>query len=198
MTSLAQRTDQAFLRGAGTQFSPLGLRSQHTGTAFAATNVLAANATVNLVNVTNDLGRMELALMAADVPMVRPGWLMAPRTRQYLANLRDGNGNFAFPEVVNGTLRGYPYRVTTQIPVNLGGGTNESEIYFADFAHVVVGEHMGIEVALSTEAAYIDAGSTMRAAFSRDETVMRAIAQHDIGLRHLPALAILTAVTWTP
>lgn len=198
VTSLAQRMDLAFIRGAGTQFSPLGLRFQTLGTAFAASHVLTANATVNLVNVTNDLGRLELALMAADVPMIRPGWLLAPRVRQYLANLRDGNGNFAFPEVQNGTLRGYPYRITTQIPVNLGAGTNESEVYFVDFAQVVVGEHMGIEVALSTEAAYVDAGSTMRAAFSRDETVMRAIAQHDIGVRHLPAVAVLIAVTWAP
>jgi hypothetical protein len=66
----------------------------------------------------------------------------------------------------------------------------------ADFAHVFVGEHMGIEVALSTEAAYRDAGNNLQAAFSRDETIMRAIAQHDIGLRHLPAVCIMTGITW--
>lgn len=196
VVSLAQRMDLAFIRGSGTQFSPLGLRNQHTGTPFATTNVLAMTGSPTLATVTTDLGRLELALLNADVPMLRPGWLMAPRTMMHLLNLRDGNGNYAFPEVQRGELRGKPFRVTTQIPTNLGGGTNETELYLADFAHVVVGEHMGIDVAVSTEAAYVDAGSTMRAAFSRDETVMRAIAQHDIGLRHLPAVAILTGVTW--
>ena len=48
------------------------------------------------------------------------------------------------------------------------------------------------------EAAYRDAANNLQAAFSRDETLMRMILMHDIGLRHLPAVAILTAVTWAP
>lgn len=196
--SLAIRTDLAFLRGAGTEFSPRGLRFQHLGLPTEATHVLAANGTVNLVNVTADLGRLELAIENADVPMIRPVWLMAPRTRKYLENVRDGNGNKAFPEIERGELRGKPIRVTTQIPTNLGAGGNESELYLVDFAQVVVGEHMGIEIAMTTEGSYIDAGGTMRSAFSRDETVMRAIQQHDIGARHLQAIAIMTGVTWAP
>jgi HK97 family phage major capsid protein len=193
--SLATRQDLAFIRGSGTSFSPLGLRFQATGTDFATTNILTMTATPDLVKVTNDLGRLELAIENANVPMIRQTWLMAPRVRTYLQNLRDGNGNYAFPEVASGQLRGKPIRVTTQIPTNLGGGT-ESELYLVDFAQVVIGEHMGIEIAMSTEAAYVDATSTMQAAFSRDETVMRAIQQHDIGLRHLAAVAVLTGVTW--
>jgi HK97 family phage major capsid protein len=196
VASMATRMDLAFLRGAGVQNTPLGMLAQLIGSAFAASNILAANATVNLVNVTNDLGRLELALLNANIPMTRAGWIMAPRTYIFLMNLRDGNGNYAFPEVQNMQLRGKPIRFTTQIPTNLGGGTNESELYLADFAHVVVGEEHGIELAISTEAAYVDANSQMQAAFSTDETVIRAIAKHDFGLRHLPAVAILTGVTW--
>ena len=197
VTSLAQRGDLAFLRGSGTQFSPLGLRNQHIGTPFAASHVLTMTATPTVATARTDLGRLETALMNADVPMLRPGWLLAPRVSQWLRNLTlAGVETLAFPEMSQGVLRGFPYRVTTQIPINLGGGTNESEIFFADWAQVVVGEHMGIEVALSTEAAYRDVNNNLQAAFSRDETVMRAIAQHDIGLRHLPAVAILTGVTW--
>ena len=127
--------------------------------------------------------------------MTRAGWIMAPRTQMHLMNLRDGNGNYAFPEVMSGRLRNKPIFLTTQIPINLGGGT-ESEIYLVDAAQIVVGEHMGIEISMSTEAAYNDGTGTMRAAFSRDETVMRAILQHDINARHLAAIAILTGVTW--
>lgn len=195
VTALGVRMDLAFIRGAGTQFTPKGLRNQHTGTAFATTHVLTMTATPTLATATTDAGRLELALLNNDVTMIRPGWLMAPRVAMWLRNLRDGNGNIGFPEMAQGLWRGKPFAETTQIPINLGGGT-ESEIYLADFAHVVVGEHMGIEIAMSTEAAYADSGGTVRAAFSRDETVMRAIAQHDIGLRHLPAVAILQGVTW--
>lgn len=193
--SMATRMDLAFIRGEGTQFTPLGLRNQLLGTDFETSNILAMTATPDLAKVTTDLGRLELALLNANVPMTRAGWIMAPRTMMFLMNLRDGNGNYAFPEVANGQLRGKPYRVTTQIPTNLGGGT-ESELYLADFAHVVIGEQQGVELAISNEAAYVDASGNQQASFSRDETVVRAIAKHDLAMRHLPAVAILTGVTW--
>lgn len=196
--SLAVRGDLAFIRGAGTEFSPRGLRFQHTGFQTEATHILTANATVNMINVLSDLGRLELAIENADVPMLRPTWLFAPRTKKFLENLRDGNGNRVFPEMANGELRGKPFKTTTQIPVNLGGGGNESEIYLVDFAQIVVGEHMGLEIAMTTEGAYVDANAQLQSAFSRDETVMRAIQQHDIGTRHLAAIAVLTAVIWIP
>jgi HK97 family phage major capsid protein len=196
VTGSALAMDLAFLRGPGTAHSPLGLRNQLLGTAFAASNILTVTAGNTLTTITADLGRMELALLNANIAMTRPAWIMAPRTAMRLRNIRDGNGNFAFPEMQNGTLRGKPVLITTNVPTNLGGGGAESEIYLADFANVIVGEHMGVEIAMSTEAAYRDASNTLQAAFSRHETVMRAILQHDIGLRHLATVAILTAVNW--
>uniref|UniRef100_A4WTD2 Phage major capsid protein, HK97 n=1 Tax=Cereibacter sphaeroides (strain ATCC 17025 / ATH 2.4.3) TaxID=349102 RepID=A4WTD2_CERS5 len=190
--------DRYFLRGAGTEFAPRGLRYQHVGTPFEETHVLAMTASPTLQKVTNDLARLELALANANVVQTNAHWIMSPRTESYLANLRDGNGNLAFPEMQNGVLRRKPVHVTTEIPDNLGVGGNESELMLADPTHIMVGEHMGIEIAMSTEAAYKDASGTMQAAFSRDETLMRMIMQHDIGLRHLAAVAILTGVTWSP
>lgn len=186
--------DTAFLRSAGGDFAPLGLRHQLTGTAFAATNILAVTAGNTLASITGDLGRLELALLNQNIPLDGAAWIMAPRTMMRLMNIRDGNGNPAFPEMQTGQLRGKPYFVTTTIPINLSGA--ESELYLVAFPHVLVGEHSGLEIATSTEAAYRDAAGTLQAAFSRDETIMRAIQHHDIGLRHLPAVAILTAVNW--
>ncbi|AXQ93198.1 phage major capsid protein [Cereibacter azotoformans] len=190
--------DRHFLRGAGTEFSPRGLRYQHLGSPFEATHVLVMTASPDLQKVTNDLARLELALATHNVVQTNAHWIMSPRTESYLSNLRDGNGNLAFPEMQNGRLRRKPVHVTTEIPENLGASGSETEIMLADPTHIMVGEHMGIEVAMSTEAAYKDASGTMQAAFSRDETLMRMIMQHDIGLRHLPAVAILTGVTWSP
>lgn len=191
----AQIQDRYFLRGSGTEYAPKGLRYQLVGTDFASTNILTMTATPDLQKVDNDLGRLELALGNANVPYTGAHWIMSPRVAMYLTNLRDGNGNKAYPEMSDGMLRKKPVHITTEIPDNLGGGT-ESEIMLVHPAHILVGEHMGIEVAMSTEAAYKDSGGTMQAAFSRDETLMRMIMQHDLGARHLPAIGVLTGVTW--
>lgn len=190
--------DEAMLRGLGTDYSPRGLRYQHAGFATEATHVLTMTATPDLQKVTNDLSRLELAMRKAKVNPVGAAWVMAPRTETYLMNLRNANGILAFPEMENGMLRRKKYHVTTAIPDNLGGGGNESEIYLVQPNQLFFGEHMGLEIAISNEAAYKDTTGTMQSAYSRDETLMRVIMMHDIGMRHLQALSILTGVTWSP
>lgn len=188
---LATASDPKFIRGDGSQYAPKGLRSWAP-----AANVLTANGTVSLTNVTTDLGRLVLALEEADVRMIRPGWIFAPRTKHYLMTVRDGNGNFAFrDEMLGGTLWGWPFSTTTNVPKNLGGGADESEVYLADFADVVLGEAPNIGITASADAAYDD-GGTVKAAFSLDQTVLRAIQEHDLVMRHDESVAVLTAVTW--
>ncbi|EBA05996.1 phage major capsid protein [Sagittula stellata] len=193
----AQIQDRFFLRGIGTESAPKGLRYQLVGTSFATSNILTfTDATAPTIQqVDNDLGSLELALRNRNIVVTGAQWVMSPRMENFLMNLRDGNGNKVYPEMGDGMLRKKPYHVTTEIPDNLGGGT-ETEIALIHPSHVLVGEHMGIEVAMSTEAAYKDASGTMQAAFSRDETLMRMIMQHDLGLRHLAAVAWGTAVKW--
>jgi HK97 family phage major capsid protein len=186
---IGSSTDLAFIRGAGTGGAPQGLANQ------SGIGTFAANGTVNLANVTEDLGTALQTLMDADVRMLRPGWIMEPRTWRYLITVRDGNGNLVFkPEMDGGSLFGYPFRWTSQIPRNLGGGT-ESELYLVDFADVVLGETTSILLDASAEAAYHD-GSNVVAAFSLDQTVLRAIVEVDIGLRHAESVVLVTAVTW--
>jgi len=194
VAAMAQREDLAFIRGDGLSATPKGLRNWTP-----AANQLLVNATVNLANVTVDLGRLVVQLMQSDVRMLRPGWMMSPRTWNFLMTIRDGNGNFAFrPEMLGGTLWGWPFGVTTQIPNNLAvTGTNESEIYLVDFADAVIGESSEIIIDASPNAAYVDsATSQVVAAFSQDQTVVRAIARHDFGMRHDASVAVLTDVDW--
>lgn len=192
VSAIAQRQDLAFIRDAGIGNAPKGLRYWAP-----AANVIPANGTVNLANVTTDIGKAVLALKNANVRMLRPGWIFSPRTEEYLLNVRDGLGNFAFrPEMLLGKLRMMPYRTTTQIPNNLGGGS-ESEIYLADFADVVVADVGSLRLDASTEAAYFD-GSNVVSSYSLDQTVVRAIVEHDIGMRHDFSVAVLTAVLWSP
>lgn len=186
------KEDAVFLRSAGTSFSPKGLLSW-----CLAANKIAANGTVNLANVTTDLGKVILALEEANVPFIRFGWVFAPRTRHYLMTVRDGNGNFAFrPEMLQGTLWGYPFVSTNQVPKNLGGASDESEVYGVDYADVVIGEVNDITIDASTEAAYLDENGNLISAFANDQTVLRAIAKHDLGVRREESIAMLTGVKW--
>lgn len=192
IAAVSQKTDVTFIRSAGGVFSPTGLRYL-----VKAANTFAANATINLANVTNDLGQLVLRLANANVPMTRPGFIVAPRTWNYLMTVRDANGNFAFrEELMQGRLWGWPVKMTTQIPVNLGGGTDESEIYLADFAEIFVGETTQLLLDTSSEAAYHD-GSAVQAAFSLDQTVIRVIVEHDLAMRQPDAVAVMTAVKWS-
>lgn len=187
--SISVTEDAAFLRNEGVGGAPKGLYFQA-----ASANLIPANASVSIANIDIDAGKAETALAAANIPMIQPGWIFAPRVAQYLKSLRTTDGAKAFPEMGEGMFRGYPYRQTSNIPTNLGGGT-ESEVYFADFAQVMIGDKMGIELQVSTEAAYTENG-TVKSAFQRDQTLVRAIMEHDLQVRHPSAIAVLTAVTW--
>jgi HK97 family phage major capsid protein len=188
---VAQTEDGAFIRGAGTQFSPKGLRFWAP-----AANQIAANAVLSLTNTRQDIGKVRLALRKGNVRFLRPGWIMSPRTEEYLLNLADGNGNLVYyNEMVNkGTFRSYPYKVTTLIPENLGAGS-DTELYLADFADVVIAEVPNIVIEVSTEATYWD-GTQLQSAFSQDQTVIKMIIEHDLAVRHPESVAVLTAVEW--
>lgn len=192
-------SDIAMIRADGSAGQPKGL--YHWA---AAANRLAsgthAPASVTLQIVTTDLGRAIQQLGDANVPMLRPGWIMEWRTWRYLITVRDGNGNLVFkPEMDRGTLFGFPFAVTSQIPRNLdasgSAGNDETELYFADFADVIVAEEERLLLDASPTAAYEVSGST-RAAFSRDETVIRGIQEHDLVVRHPESIVVIEQVVW--
>ncbi len=184
--TLAVRADLGLIRDDGSLSTPTGLRWL-TPASNVVDRTLDTGA-ITLETVTNDLADASYRLEAANIPMRRPGWLMNPRTKSFLFKLRDGNGNQVFrPELASGMLFGMPFRLTTNIPVTLGTAGDESEIYLVDFDSVVIGEVGGIELASS------DLGD----GFSTDDTHIRAIMQHDIGVRYRGAEStVITAVDW--
>lgn len=195
--AIAQRENQAFLRDDGTNAGPKGLRYQANNS-----NVIdVSNPTFTIQTVATDLGRCVLQLINNNVPLSKPGWLFAPRTWNYLRMLQTTTGAFIYQaEMNNGLLLGYPYKWSTQIPTTLsdhGRTTNggETEIYFADFDDVVIGEAMSLRVDASMEASYMDGGSLV-SAFSQDQTVVRAITEHDFGVRRDVSVCIMNGVCW--
>lgn len=188
---IAATENSYFIRSTGVS-GPKGLRY------WAHADNIVAAASTSLANASTDLGKLIGKLMAADIPFTRPGWLMSPRSYIYLTTVQTTTGQFAFrDEMQGGRLWGWPYAVTTSIPETLTVGSNAdcSEVYLADFADVVLGESLGLVVDASSEAAYYD-GSNVVASFSRDETVIRVIEEHDLGARRDKSIAVLTGVRW--
>jgi hypothetical protein len=102
-----------------------------------------------------------------------------------------------------GMLEGYPWKYTQQIPTNLTPGGFGSEIYFADFADVVIADTYNVMVDASDVASYrvppnssATTGITI-SAFQRDQTLFRVISEHDFNMRHLQSLVILLTEDWT-
>ena len=107
-------------------------------------------------------------------------------------------GDYAFRhEMSSGNLWGIPYLATTQVPINLtiGANADTSEIFLVDMNDVVIGDSEHLIIDASSEAAYEEGGS-VKAAFSRDETVIRGIAEHDLVLRRDVSVAIGKSVRW--
>lgn len=203
IANMSTREDIGFIRDDGTGQKPRGVRFQTGVAILAATDISAMDPATSAGRqarndaIQGDLDDMVLVSEEANVPLTDAGYILTPRAKHFLMRLTDVNGNKIYPEMAQGQLNGYKYKTTTQVPVNLGAGSNESEVYFANFPDILIGESSNLIIDVSNEAAYHD-GSAVQSAWSRDQTVMRAIARHDIGLRRPQAVVVLTAVRWNP
>lgn len=193
--ALAVREDAAFLRDDGTNGKPKGMRYWA-----ASGNVTATSATSNTdaTGIQSDFKDCLDALEGHNVRMIRPAWIMAPRSKNALINLRAANGQLIFPEVrgANPTAYGFPIATTNNVPTNLGGGSNEGELYLVDMVDAVIGEATTLMIEVSTEASYTDANGNLVSAFDRDETVIKVIERHDFVMRHDYSVAVKTGLLW--
>lgn len=169
--------DLAAIRGSGSAYQPLGVENQcPAANKFNQTGTTAAA-------ITTDFGKQDRLLEEAKVPRVRPYRIMAPRTKWALMTLRDGNNNLIWaPEMVMGTLMGVPFGATTNVPVNLGGGTNESKTYRLEMSEEIWAEGVGADGAVfdSRDGVAYESGGVALSAFSRDQTVSRLLQKVDI------------------
>jgi len=160
-------------------------------------NNLVPTTGTSAAQIEGDLKDLINALQMDNVKMVRPVFFMAPSAKNALSILRDSNGNLIYPELKMAvpTLWSYPVFTSTNIPVNLGAGGNESEVYLTDMNDALIGEIQGIEIAVDTSASYTD-GASQVSSFERDQTLMRAIERHDFAMRHDESVGVLTGITW--
>ncbi len=189
---MAAKEDLMFMRGDGTGNLPKGLKNW-----ILSGNWQNAVEKVPLV-VDAAIRAMVSRVEDTDVLMIKCGWIMRAATKNFLASLKDPNGNGKlFPSIEqNGTLLGYPIKTTSQLPSNLGVDGDEVEVFFGDFNELFIGDAMSIEFATSSEATYVDALGNVHSAFQEDKTLFRAISEHDIALMQDPAFQALTGKGW--
>lgn len=187
--------DAAMLRGTGTGKSIKGLRWQAD-----SSNVVAqtkAASTVTVEEAGYDLVRLIYLQKAQDVPIIDGAYMFSPRTWLALMTGRDANSNLIWaPEMSTGTLFGQKFMDTTNVPDNLAGST--SEIIYATFDTVVIGDDMNMEVKLIEDAAYNNSAGTVVSGASQDQSIVRVKGKSDIGCRHRgKEVSVLTGVDWT-
>lgn len=186
---LAVNEDAGFLRGAGTENVPLGIRNQ-----VASGNVKAIAGTT-AANIESDLRSRVTKLQEANIMITAGYWVMAPRTRAALADLRDANGNKIYPSIDDSnTLLGYSLIMSNQVPVNLGSGS-DSEIIFANGPSIIVANGNDAEVRVSTEGSY-QSGSSHYSLIQRNEMLVHLELEADVKMERDTALSVLTGVSY--
>lgn len=186
LKEMALKEDAAFIRFDGTANTPIGIRN------WAATwnaGPIAATVTAADQAIRKAISNVE----DSDVGLINPGWIMRGGAKSWLAGLKDANGNKMYPEIdASGTLAGHPIYTTSQIPNNLGTGTDETEVYFVEFSEAMIGEAGTLRIAQSEQATV--GGENL---FERDMTAFRAITEHDFALMHGEAASGFNGQAWS-
>ena len=200
---LARAEDIAYIRADGTGNQPKGILQLVLDNVPAhAFQITHAGATATQKEIVDDLCKAMRLSKSANVRRRNPGWMMTARSEHHLLCLLDDNNNFIFrEEIAAGRLFGFPLATTEEIPENLdvsGSLANdETEVYFVDFGHVIIGESRGLAIEMMDGVAYKDAGGTVVSGFTNDEVVAKATLRTDIALRHLGReAAVIRAVDW--
>jgi len=97
---------------------------------------------------------------------------------------------------------GYPFYNTTQIGTNYynvdGTHTDCSFVFLAEMTEAMIFDSMQLELAVSREGSYLGSDGSTYSSFQSDQTILRAIAEHDFQLRHDQAVSVIQAVRWSP
>jgi HK97 family phage major capsid protein len=193
----ALEEDRAFLRGLGSDNSPRGIRYR-----VAAANVYAETVTTEgsptLTEIDNELEGMLKLLETGNAlnDQSKPVWFMSANPKYKLRSIRDTNGNAVYVDEMNqGKLKGHPFFSTQQIPQNLGGDGDESELYLQDMNSVVISDFQNMEVTFHPDGAHV-VGGTQITGIGQDASILRVVSETDINLRHDVSGAVVTELSW--
>lgn len=200
VAAMAALTDAAYIRGAGTNNIPQGIRFQLQD----ATNLITSAGT-SAANIETDIGNMLQAIRGANVPLTPETgfWWMSSRSFTFLEKLREAaGGNLVYPEMRTDTprLMRFAVKISNNIPDNIAGGgspsSNQSEVYFGYGPSIMIADAADMSLEVLENVAYTDSSGTLVSTTDRDEVVINAMLMTDIALRHSVAWAVLDDVEW--
>ena len=61
-----------------------------------------------------------------------------------------------------------------------------------------IAPYMALELGVSREATYVDTNGQLVHTFQQDQSLVRAIAEHDFQMRHDEAVVVIQGVRWRP
>ena len=187
---MARRLDLTAMTGLGTLGEPLGITNQ-VGVSTVDFDV-AAEATTTANPSWEGMYELEGKLEDADALQGNLGYAFAPAIKRGMSKLRsavavvdDQGGNFmqtnpmTAPDIT--ALLGHPFATTTQLPTNLGGGSDQGQVIFGNWSDLLIGMWGGMRLKASEDAS---------TAFERDQLWVRAIMDVDIAIRRVESFAV--------
>lgn len=177
--AIALQIDIKALRGTGSSSQPAGINIA-TGLGSVAIGAAGGNCTFD------HLIDMEYELAVDNALRGKLGYIFHPAFRRKLLKLKvaqysgDTAGQYIIAPITEAVLQswlGYSYKMTTQIPINLTktSGTDLTEVYFGNWAELLIGQWGGMEIMASMETSD---------AFEKDQTWIRVLQELDIAVRH--------------
>lgn len=188
---MALGVDYGALLGTGDEFQPLGILLNK-----AVQNVDVTKLGTEYADTNGKLTAMFPNYLVASVLKNNVyadglGFVFNTSVEQFFKSIRDNVGGFIFAEEMSkGTLAGYPYKTTNQIPTD-GGKTS---IIFGNWNDLMIGEQGALEIETSREGSWTDDYGNIVSAFENDQTLIRAINHVDTGLRHEESFVVATKV----
>jgi HK97 family phage major capsid protein len=186
--SLARKIDLAALRGTGSANQPTGINlTSSINTVALGTNGLALT--------WDNLLDMEYTLAEDNALRGKLGFIFHPSIRRNLLKRKvarysgDTSGDYITQPTSESNFQawlGYPYKMTTQIPINLekgGSGAICTEIYFGNWQELIIGQWGGMELMASQETSD---------AFEKDQTWVRILQEVDIAVRHPESFCLIS------
>ena len=169
--------DDAFLNGAGTAHTPLGLKNisgVQTWTPVSGTDL-------SLKTPTGMLAKLK----QANIPMDNVKWLFNPIGESWLEDLAFASGPFAFPSLDAGKLKGYDFIESASVGYN--SSTQTADFWVGDWSQFLWGVGYDISVEMSREGSFDDGNGNIISAFQHDLTLVRLITEHDFNVKHAEA-----------
>lgn len=189
---MALGVDWGALLGNGGEFQPLGITKNKNVANIDVTTLDAAYANKGGVLTAAFPNYLVASVLKNNVYADGLGFVFNTSVEQYFKSLRDNVGGFIFADEMNnnGTLAGYSYRATNLIET-VGGKT---QILFGNWNDLIIGEQGALEIETSRDGTWTDDAGNLVSAFENDQTLIRAIDNVDVGLRHDESFVVASKV----